>query len=45
MVASTLDTPEFFSRARNLIRKLGHVWNDDPRISDGYYEGRLILQL
>ncbi len=33
MVASTLDTPEFFFRVRNLIQKLGHVWNDDPRIS------------
>ena len=33
MVASTLDTPEFFFRVRNLIQKLGHVWNDDPRIA------------
>jgi len=33
MVASTLDTPEFFFRVRNLIKKLGHVWNDDPRIA------------
>lgn len=33
MVASTLDTPEFFSRVRNLVRKLGKVWNHDPRIA------------
>ena len=33
MVASTLDTPAFFDRVRNLVMKLGHVWNDDPRIA------------
>ena len=33
MVASTLDTPEFFFWVRNLIQKLGHVWNNDPRIA------------
>ncbi|MDR2505036.1 MAG: DUF4832 domain-containing protein [Oscillospiraceae bacterium] len=33
MVKSTLDTPEFFFRVRNLIEKLGRVWNDDPRIA------------
>ena len=33
MVASTLDTPEFFMRVRNLVRKLGNVWNNDPRIA------------
>lgn len=33
MVASTLDTPEFFFRVRNLVKKLGHVWNSDPRIA------------
>lgn len=33
MVASTLDTPEFFFRVRNLVAKLGRVWNDDPRIA------------
>jgi len=33
MVASTLDTPEFFFRVRNLVQKLGRVWNDDPRIA------------
>ena len=33
MVASTLDTPEFFFRVRNLVLKLGRVWNDDPRIA------------
>jgi hypothetical protein len=33
MVASTLDTPEFFSRVRNLVLKLGRVWNSDPRIA------------
>ena len=33
MVPSTLDTPEFFFRVRNLVKKLGEVWNDDPRIA------------
>ena len=33
MVASTLDTPEFFERTRNLVSKLGRVWNQDPRIA------------
>lgn len=33
MVKSTLDTPEFFFRVKNLVRKLGNVWNNDPRIA------------
>ncbi len=33
MVKSTLDTEEFFFRVRNLVAKLGRVWNDDPRIA------------
>lgn len=33
MVASTLDTPEFFFRVRNLVAKLGRVWNNDPRVA------------
>ena len=33
MVASTLDTPEFFFRVRNLVKKLGRVWNNDPRVA------------
>lgn len=33
MAASTLDTPEFFFRVRNLVKKLGKVWNHDPRIA------------
>ena len=33
MVQSTLDTPEFFLRVRNLVEKLGRVWNGDPRIA------------
>lgn len=33
MVASTLDTPEFFFRVQNFVGKLGRVMNDDPRIA------------
>lgn len=33
MVASTLDTPEFFFRVRHLVEKLGRVWNGDPQIA------------
>ena len=33
MPPSTLDTPAFFSRVRDLIAKLGEAWNDDPRVA------------
>lgn len=33
MYPTTLDTPEFFSRIRNLIEKLGEAWDDDPRVA------------
>lgn len=33
MVASTLDTPEFFFRVQNFVAKMGRVMNDDPRIA------------
>lgn len=33
MLPSTLDTPEFLFRVRNLIEKLGEAWDDDPRVA------------
>lgn len=33
MVPSTLDTPAFFSRVRNLVEKLGEAWDNDPRVA------------
>jgi len=33
MVHSTLDTPEFLSRVRNLVEKLGEAWDGDPRVA------------
>ena len=33
MVASTLDTPDFFFRVQNFIGKLGRVMNNDPRVA------------
>ena len=33
MSPSTLDTPEFLARVRNLIEKIGEAWDNDPRIA------------
>ena len=33
MVPSTLDTPEFLSRVRYLVEKLGEAWDHDPRVA------------
>lgn len=33
MLPSTLDTPEFLARVRNLVEKMGEAWDEDPRIA------------
>lgn len=33
MLPSTLDTPEFLARIRNLVEKMGEAWDDDPRVA------------
>ena len=33
MLPSTLDTPDFLARVRNLIEKAGEAWDNDPRIA------------
>lgn len=33
MLPSTLDTPEFLARVRNLVEKMGEAWDKDPRIA------------